>query len=56
MPPFTPYASKKQARWAHTSDGREALGDRDVKGKDQATSFKRLPMRALAKHHSSKRR
>lgn len=56
MPPFKKWASKKQQRWGHTPTGRRELGDADVKGKDRVTDVSRLPMRSLAKHHSSQTR
>jgi hypothetical protein len=46
MPPFKPYASKKQERWAHSQSGFAALGFTDVKGKDQASKGKALPERS----------
>jgi len=43
MPPYKPYKSRKQQKWAHTASGLAALGAEDVKGKDQSTNFKNLP-------------
>lgn len=56
MPPYKKWASKKQAAWGHSATGRRELGASDVKGKDRATDFSRLPVRSLAKHHSSSKR
>jgi hypothetical protein len=43
MPPFKPYASSQQERWAHTPEGMAALGDEDVNGKDQMSKGMSLP-------------
>lgn len=41
-----PYTSKAQQRWAHTSEGTQALGGAaKVKEWDAATNFKNLPAR-----------
>jgi hypothetical protein len=46
MPPFKPYVSDKQRRWAHTASGVKALGEEDVKGKDQSSKGLSLPKRS----------
>jgi hypothetical protein len=43
MPPFKPYVSDKQRRWAHTASGVAALGKEDVEGKDQSSKGLKLP-------------
>ena len=45
MPPYKPYVSDAQRRWAHTPTGEAALGAEDVHGKDQASKGKKLPER-----------
>lgn len=46
MPPYKPFVSRQQQRWAHTANGVAALGVEDVKGKDQSTKGKKLPRRS----------
>jgi hypothetical protein len=46
MPPFKPYVSSKQRAWAHTASGIAALGEEDVKGKDQSSKGMKLPKRS----------
>jgi hypothetical protein len=46
MPPFKPYVSDQQRKWAHTPTGRAALGDEDVAGKDQSSKGMKLPKRS----------
>jgi hypothetical protein len=46
MPPYKPYVSDRQRRWAHTASGVAALGEADVKGKDQSSKGKKLPERS----------
>jgi hypothetical protein len=43
MPPYKPYASDAQRRWAHTPSGMKALGAEDVHGKDESTKGVKLP-------------
>lgn len=43
MPPYKPYASDQQRKWAHTPSGIEALGPADVKGKDRTSKGMKLP-------------
>lgn len=47
MPPYQPYVSAAQERWAHTAAGKKALGSEDVHGKDEATKGTKLP-----EHHN----
>jgi hypothetical protein len=46
MPPFRPFVSEKQRRWAHTPSGIAALGEEDVKGKDQSSKGLKLPKKS----------
>lgn len=46
MPPYKPYVSDKQRRWAHTATGVAALGEADVRGKDQSSKGLKLPKRS----------
>ena len=46
MPPYKPYVSSKQRAWAHTASGVAALGEEDVKGKDQSSKGLKLPKRS----------
>ena len=46
LPPYKPYVSDKQRRWAHTASGVAALGEEDVKGKDQSSKGLKLPTRS----------
>jgi hypothetical protein len=46
MPPFKPYVSDKQRRWAHTASGVAALGEEDVRGKDRWSKGLKLPKRS----------
>jgi hypothetical protein len=47
MPPYKPYVSDKQRRWAHTTSGVAALGEQDVRGKDESSKGLKLPKRSL---------
>lgn len=46
MPPYKPYVSDKQRRWAHTASGVKALGEEDVRGKDKSSKGLKLPERS----------
>jgi len=46
VPPFRPYVSDKQRRWAHTASGVAALGEEDVRGKDKSSKGLKLPKRS----------
>jgi hypothetical protein len=46
VPPYKPYVSDKQRRWAHTATGVAALGEADVRGKDQSSKGLKLPKRS----------
>jgi len=46
MPPYKPYVSDQQRKWAHTATGVAALGEEDVKGKDQSSKGLKLPKRS----------
>jgi hypothetical protein len=46
MPPFKPYVSDQQRRWAHTASGVAALGKEDVRGKDKSSKGMKLPKRS----------
>lgn len=43
MPPFKPYVSRQQEKWAHTPSGIAALGREDVAGKDKKSKGADLP-------------
>jgi hypothetical protein len=49
MPPYKPYASKKQEAWAHTASGLHNLGAEDVAGKDSASKGRKLPKKKAPK-------
>lgn len=40
-----PYKSKAQERWAHTPEGRKALGAKAIEEFDNASKGKKLPER-----------
>jgi hypothetical protein len=55
MPPYKPYTSDAQRRWAHTPTGRAALGQADVEGKDALSKDKELPERVASKKRRIKK-
>jgi hypothetical protein len=50
MPPYKPYVSDAQRRWAHAPSGMKALGAEDVHGKDESTKGAKLPEQTSMKH------
>ena len=52
MPPYKKYVSEKQRAWAHTAEGKAALGDAEVAGKDSASKGVKLPERSLKAAHT----
>lgn len=43
MPPYKPYVSGAQRKFAHTENGIAALGKEEVAGKDKASKGQKVP-------------